>query len=395
MLVRSRVRLLRAPGPQFLLLSHTVDNTGAPLVLLEIAEELVRAHGPGCVRLIAPAVIAQQAERVRALGLEPERAAVLGTRISRFQLAAGGADFVLVNTAAIHDDYQRVLLDQLASGRLEHAFWFFHENVDQLPQLRSRVVEPKRLREMRRLIASGRLTVLVPSRKLKTQYDALFDTGDVRVIALHVVVDDRFCITRPAGDYHSLSFSIVGDASDSRKGQMLALAAFETFMASYFSQRPGGYRDFTLSLIGVRESENAAELKRRGEALLGDRFKIFPRMSPEAVRELTACRNTTICCAEHEGFPLYVAEAMAMGHVLLRNDTGGSEEQLVDGVNGFAITDDTRQFAAMIERLLNKETTSDHDLQAMGAASQQRVEPYRKSTYLAQLRRTSATVQSG
>ena len=204
-------------------------------------------------------------------------------------------------------------------------------------------------------------------------------------IALHVVVDDRYCVSRPPSDYHSLSFSIVGDAMDGRKGQMLALAAFEKFTVDHFSHRPDDYRDFTLSLIGVRESENARELRQRGEALLGDRFEIFPRMSPEAVLELTASRNATICCAEHEGFPLYVAEAMAMGHVLLRNDSGGSEEQLVDGVNGFAITNDVSQFGAMIERLLNKETTSDEDLRRMGAASQRRIEPYRRSIYLPQL----------
>ena len=257
------------------------------------------------------------------------------------------------------------------------------------PQLGSRVVEPQRLREMRRLIASGRLTVLVPSRELKTQYDAIFDTGDVRVIALHVVVDDRYCVSRPASDYHRLSFSIVGDAMDGRKRQMFALAAFENFMVSYFSERPERYRNFTLSLIGVRESENAQRLKQRGEALLGDRFKIFPRMSPEAILGLTASLNATICCAEHEGFPLYVAKAMAMGHVLLRNDSGGSEEQLVDGLNGFAITDDTDQFAAMIERLLNREKTSNDDLQAMGMASQHSLSPIERTAISASWSRPS------
>ena len=167
----------------------------------------------------------------------------------------------------------------------------------------------------------------------------------------------------------------------------MALGAFEEFIVRYFEHGPERYRDFTLSLIGVQESDNARQLRRVGEALLGDRFKIYPRMSPHEVIELTAFLNTTICCAEYEGFPLYVAEAMAMGHVLLRNDTGGNQEQLADGVNGFAITDDLRQFGAMIERLLNIEKTSDRELQAMGAASQRRIQPYRTSTYLPQLTR--------
>ena len=386
-IVRSRLRRVWTRRPQFLLLSHTLDNTGAPLVLVEILRELVEIHGHERVRVLAPAVSPEQEARVRLLGLEPERAANLGIRISRFQLGVHGNDFVLLNTAAINDDYQRVVLDELASGRLDHAYWFIHENVGQLPELPSRIIDPERLRQMRPLVAARRSTVLVPSRELKAQYDAIFATTNVRVVKLRVTVDDRYCVTRPASDYHALGFSIVGDATDSRKGQAVALAAFEEFIVRYLKLGPERYRDFTLSLIGVRESDNARQLRRVGEALLGDRFKIYPRMSPHEVLELTAALNTTICCAEYEGFPLYVAEAMAIGHVLLRNETGGNQEQLADGVNGFAITDDVRQFGAMIERLLNVEKTSDRDLQAMGAASQRRIQPYRTNTYLPQMRR--------
>ena len=112
---------------------------------------------------------------------------------------------------------------------------------------------------------------------------------------------------------------------------------------------------------------------------------MYPVITPDEVLELTYGCNVSICCALYEGFPLYVAEGMAMGHVLIRNDSGGREEQLEDGVNGYAISDDVGEFAAVLERLLNRESTTDSDLWRMGDASRRRIEPYRHTSYLEQL----------
>lgn len=50
------------------------------------------------------------------------------------------------------------------------------------------------------------------------------------------------------------------------------------------------------------------------------------------------------------------------------------EEQLDDGVNGFRIeSTDIRQFAGVLERVLNKRTMPDSRLQTMGRASQELV----------------------
>jgi glycosyltransferase involved in cell wall biosynthesis len=79
---------------------------------------------------------------------------------------------------------------------------------------------------------------------------------------------------------------------------------------------------------------------------------------------------------------------MAMGHVVLRSDTGGAEEQLQPGVNGYAIDiSDIKQFAATIARLLDLQTTSDESLRAMGRASQEIIEPFRHGSYMERLDR--------
>ena len=61
---------------------------------------------------------------------------------------------------------------------------------------------------------------------------------------------------------------------------------------------------------------------------------------------------------------------MSCGHIVLRNNAGGMEEQLDDGVNGFRIdSTDIRQFAGVLARVLNKRTMTDSRLQTMGRAS--------------------------
>ena len=89
-----------------------------------------------------------------------------------------------------------------------------------------------------------------------------------------------------------------------------------------------------------------------------------------------------ICCSFNEALPLSVLEAMSEGHVVIRNDSAGLEEQLREGVNGFQVDSrDTRQFAGILERVLNKSSIDNQQLQAMGRASQEMLVELRR-TYL-------------
>ena len=86
--------------------------------------------------------------------------------------------------------------------------------------------------------------------------------------------------------------------------------------------------------------------------------------------EITSECNAVICCSLNETFGLSVAEGMFMGHVVLRNNAAGVDEQLKENVNGYLIDHtDVAQFAGQIAKVLNKNTLSDSDLQKMGAAS--------------------------
>ena len=75
-----------------------------------------------------------------------------------------------------------------------------------------------------------------------------------------------------------------------------------------------------------------------------------------------------------------------MGHIVLRNNSAGQDEQLQEGVNGYAIDHtDIKQFASVIECILNKESLSDAQLYKMGYNSQAIIKTYGSNTYLEQL----------
>jgi glycosyltransferase involved in cell wall biosynthesis len=111
-----------------------------------------------------------------------------------------------------------------------------------------------------------------------------------------------------------------------------------------------------------------------GSTILGERLKTVPVVSRERALEITGKCNAVICCSFNETGPIYVLEGMSRGHIVLRNDAGGMEEQLDETVNGFRIdSEDVRQFASVLEVVLNRQAMPDGRLQAMGRASQEMV----------------------
>ena len=165
-----------------------------------------------------------------------------------------------------------------------------------------------------------------------------------------------------------------GKPTDGRKGHMVALAAFHEFMKAHYEPDPDTYRPFTLTLVGMTDDYISQQIRSIGSTVLGERLKTVSSVPHDKALEITRDCNAVICCSFHETFPLYVVEGMCSGHIVLRTDAGGMEEQLDDGVNGFRIdSKNVRQFAGVLERVLNKKTMLDSRLQTMGRSSQERV----------------------
>jgi glycosyltransferase involved in cell wall biosynthesis len=192
---------------------------------------------------------------------------------------------------------------------------------------------------------------------------------------------------REESDYARINFLLSGPPDDGRKGHVIALFAFQTFLTTYYSENPEGYREFAVTFVGLGDDFLSRQVAMIGNAVLGDRFRTFPNMPHDEALEQTRGANTVICCSLSEGCPLYVTEAMMMGHVVIRNESGGLDEQLEDGVNGFLIEGDSIDaFAAVIDRVLSKSRTSNERLWEMGKASQELSEPFRRQSYVSAFR---------
>lgn len=367
---------------QFVFISSTFDNTGAPYVLSEIIGDFVKRVPPRQLHVVAPTITPDVLQRLKVVGVRIDQVAATNGRLAGLQLGLRRDDFVLMNTAAVRDCYQDVVLSSLEADQLSHAFWFIHEDPAQLGRVAPRFLNAAFRRQVARLIETRRLTLLVPSEQMGRRYRRLFEVTSVTTIPLRVSVAAEYTHERTAGEYGAIHFLISGTPWDGRKGHFVALAAFSEFMTTYLRPSPDSYRPFSLSLLGLGDDPVSRQLHVAGKHILGDRLTIFPHESREGALAITRRCNAVICCSLNEAFGLYVAEGMAMGHVVLRNDSCGAEEQLADGINGFWLdSNDVGQMAAALNTVLNKAAVSDSELQAMGRASQRMISPYKDHEY--------------
>lgn len=372
---------------RYVFISHPMNSTGAPLVLMQIIEEFAAKYGGRNIQLLAPGIEPLQEKKLRRLGVKVDKAVFgMGFRFIRLQLGLRENDFVLMNTAAIYDNYRDFIMLWLKTGRLKHAYWFIHEDPAQLPLIHKEFLDQQNIDQVNNLLGKEKLTVVVPSHRTKTEYNELLSTDKVQSINLHVEVDEAYKKSRPVSDYETLNFLISGTPSDGRKGQLIALAAFQQFLATSYTQQPSQYRDFKLHLVAIGVDYISQQIEWIGKSTLAERVVLYPSLTKVKALEVTAACNAVICCSLNETFALYVAEGMFMGHIVLRNNSAGVDEQLKDGVNGYFIDHtDVIAFAAVIEKLLNKKTNSDKSLHALGKASQDIIASYSDHTYLGQI----------
>ena len=372
---------------RFVFISHPIDNTGAPLVLLQIVQEYARKYGGRQILLVTPSIGKTELRKLRQLGVKVDKAALgLSFRLIRLQLGLRKNDFVLMNTAAVYDNYRDFVLLWLKTGRLKHAFWFIHEDIAQLPMIHKEFLDERNLHQTHKLMEQGKLSILAPSQRTKEEYVDLLKSNNIQTINLRVEVNNKYISKRGNGDYDAINFLLSGTPSDGRKGQMIALSAFYSFTKNYYEKSPKDYRNFKLHLVAIGEDYLSQQIKWIGDSLLAKHIAIYPSLPKSEALDITAKCNAVVCCSLNETFGLYVAEGMLMGHIVLRNNSAGIDEQLKDGVNGYFIDHtDIEKFAAILEKLLNKKTISNAQLQKMGVASQEIIAQYSQNNYLEQI----------
>lgn len=391
-IITTQIKEVRAKSSresQFVFISHPIDYSGAPVVLLQILEEYAHKYGANRIRLIAPAVHDKTLiEKLKKLGIKPEQA-IFGAsfRLVRLQLGLRSDDFVFINTIAIYDSYRDFVMLWLRLGRLKHAYWFIHEDMQQIPIINKPFLDQQNISTIRHLADKHKLTLLYPSQRTLSEYRELLNVEGGYATKLNVEVPETYRRLPKKEDFETIDILLSGSSSDGRKGQMLALSALQRFVDTLYKNDTKNYRKITLHLLAVGDKDYISKQVRWiAESALSDYVELYPSVPKEEALKIASKCNTVLCCSLNETFGLYIAEGMLMGHVVIRNSSAGVDEQLIPGKNGLLIDHtDIESIISAYEMLANKSTTSNAKLTAMGQFSRELMEDYTKQSYISQI----------
>jgi glycosyltransferase involved in cell wall biosynthesis len=357
---RLRLRPARRPesSPGIVVLSHRLDLSGAPYVLVDVLAHMVEQGLRRHIRLFS--YLPAHARNIRQLAGLGLRTTLLPHADAVPPLVHG--DVVLLNTTGFSPAVKNAIFGALEQGIVKTLIWYVHED---LPE---RLFSNAETAMIRRLSEGGKVVMATQSRRACERYRQHFGT-EILLEPHRVVLPEKHHLIRDADDFDTLRFIMPGTFLDGRKGQHAILYALAAFYRQFVEPRPASYRDFTLTFVGVEDDWYSRQVVRH-RRILGDRVILHPTITRDACLDLIRAANVSICYSQSETGPLTIVEGMLAGHPILRNDCSGVDEQLEAGRNGYLLeSEDFRQVVETFERILNREATSNEQLAAMSARS--------------------------
>ncbi len=363
---------------KYIFISHQLNQTGAPMVLIDMIEEFVDHYGTENVVLFALDIDKYNLDKINKIGIKFH----LYSNSSNLEeldylLNVREDDFVLMNTTEIGWLMRDKLFSYLDEGILNKLFWYIHED---LPR---RHFDHKEITQRTKvLLSSGKLEIVTLAEKIQSNYQQFFNV-EIGMLQYRFRLNSDFKIKRGVEDYDKVKFLVSGSSNDGRKGQPAVLTAFVLFYEKYYKKTPNKYRNFTLTFLGIGDDYLSVLLNKMGSSLLPGQFDAIDKLPRKEALKITSKHNASICYSLMEALPLNIMEAMKMQHFLLRNDSSGMEEQLIPGENGYFLdSNDLNQFVEVIEKVLNKKKTSNEQLLKMGQSSQELVRKYEDISYV-------------
>lgn len=364
----SKIKDARATSPRVLFVSHQLDTTGAPLVLIDLVAGFKQANPnlPIEFHTFNPTA-SENIVRLNSKGIKPR---IHFTKEKGLIYRPG--DVVILNTIAFSNVFMDGLFDALQNGVVKKLIWYIHEDE---PELNFESHQRTRIKKM---LDEGKLTIYTPATRSTLNYQTYFSnkTSIKKQYYKFPYVEEQH-VSRVEGDFNKLDFILPGMAGDGRKGQLPILYALGIFKKEYFDRHPGRYRDFTLTYVGVGNDFYSRQILNHAEALLQYKFQHFPAVSHSKALKLIKKANVSICYSLRECLPLVVFEGMTSGHPVLRNDSSGMEEQLQKDKNGYYLeSKDIYQVVETFEKILNVNKTSNKKLLSMSRQSQKIVKKF-------------------
>jgi GT2 family glycosyltransferase/glycosyltransferase involved in cell wall biosynthesis len=346
--------------------THELSNTGAPLVLADIIEQWVgRGDYPkDALEFISLTDRRNDESFVQSLA-EKE---VSFRNISYANTSFKKGDIVVLNTIVYPEWLLYSMLHNSEIGRIEHIFIYSHEHIVEN-------MIPSGLIDMLSVaLTDGRATIYVSNQATLSKYREVFRTGkNILLMPNRFDLEADEFAAKSAEDFERIEFIAAG-TTDIRKGQLDIIYAYLSFYHNYYKGNESKYRDFRITIAGVDRAypvfEVYADRMYAAAKGLGDHARLIGYVPLDELMTLMRESNVSVLYSLHECLPRSIFDGMAYGHPLIRNDCGGVDEQLIEGVNGWKVSiDDWQGFIDTIEEVLNKEKTSNARLRDMSKAS--------------------------
>ena len=361
--------------PKIIIVSHQLDNTGAPFVAMDLAFDIqkqVKNLGRKLKFIAFTPINIENLRELKKAGIEVE---IYTDR--NLWLNYNKGDIVILNSFGLSRAVTHSTIQAAKNNTLDAFYWYGHEATPE------RFVDLDTRDEFVKLLESNKAKLYAVSKGSAEAYKEFFGT-DKNTEVMNFRFDfpsDRFAVKDPE-DFEKLDFIVTGAVSDGRKGQLPILYAFLNFYNNFYKKNPKAYRDFSLKFIGVDEAgyiKKQMEVSAKG---LDGKCEIVGQIPRAKVLDFVEEANMTICYSYHESMGIFVYEGMAFGHPIIRNDCYGQEEQLIDGGNGWAVrNDDYQTLCDAIEESLNLEKTSNDKLAKMSKVSEEIAEKATHSEY--------------
>jgi glycosyltransferase involved in cell wall biosynthesis len=338
----------RGTFSKFLLIQHQTDKSGAPLVGIEIASALKESQKWDVTVLSGTPVeddllINLNDSGIKLVSRQPHES---------IEDLLEGSSFVL-NSSAVPHLWISESLRHLQTNEESLGAFYIHENEPEtfLSEEIARHIS---------VLSKDRLKVFVPSLGTSKRLAEKYSDSILHSIQNYRVAQvPKVALRRKLKD---IKVALVGPTGDFRKRHLDVILA--TSMAIKSSQPH--FREISLVLIGVGDDPIGLEVGRLAKELVPDSLiSIFGRVPHRQVLEILSECNTVVSVADNESFGIYMAEAMTGGAVTLRTRISGYEEQVIENVNGYGLSDPIFHLTEKLLDLANPSTTTDEALLQM------------------------------
>lgn len=317
----------------FWIYTHNFTHSGAPLVMASIARELAAAGWREQLRVVSWGGLHDRRHSTlqHELALDGICYQIIDLQQKPPRISRG--DRLLLNSLALPEAVIQQALRWLGNKQLDRLDWYCHEGNPEVffsgRELHEKIVQA---------LLTGRLQIRVPSAHTLNHYQKWlkYSESSLAVQIPKVEIPDALLCSAPR-KFSELRLHLTGAVGAGQKGHLWFLNLVKEVL-DVTPQNTPGFRNIYLQFVGIEEGMYAALARvvcLRASNLLGDYFSWKGQCSKEKCLSIMSSCNLSVNCSLSETFSLVSAESMALGQPVLRNRTGGWNEQLISGKTGF------------------------------------------------------------